>query len=306
MTMPRPLFHWFSWLSSRWILLLISFVLAVVTWAIVNSSQTVKESRRVRLQYVQLSPNLVFHRVPLSDLRIEVFGPLREIRALKPEDLFYVVDLSGVGPGIKRIEVDPELIKRPFDVEIFNIAPRSFNVQLEEKVSRSFPVRVSFVGRPADGQSMTRYTIKPERLEVRGPVSTLNRMKDLVVDIPLNNRRSSFVETLRPNIQDTDIDLSGSVVVQVEISSAEMTKQFDAVPVVVRGVSRKATATPTEARVLVSGAESDLLSLESRVQVVLSAQGLSRGRYRLRGEVDLPSGLKLLSIEPSTFLVELQ
>lgn len=287
--------------KSRYFLQVLALILAVATWFAVNSGKIVRESRQVKLQYVQIPKGLIFQRTPLRELKVELSGPLSRIRSMDPDSLVYVVDLSSSKEGSNRIEVDPEMLKLPLDVEVLNLSPRFFNLYLEELFTKSVPVRVNPLGQPKEGFQVKSLTVKPEELSVTGPRTVVSKLVEIPVDVSLFDKDASFFETLKPRLSFPDVEVLTSVTIEVEVASIKSTREFMAVPVVLKG--GKGVVSPPVARVVIESGTGDLDKLGA-LQIVVSVEGLKRGRYRLRGELPLSGTSKLVLMDPTQFLVE--
>lgn len=94
--------------------------------------------------------------------------------------------------------------------------------------------------------------------------------------------------------------------IEVGIEQLHVERVFHDVPVVAGDSSVKIQTLPATARVVLLGTEDRLNSLFKKLQVVIPVQGLSRGRYRLEGRVELPEDMRLVRVEPKSFIVEVQ
>jgi len=299
-----------EWFSSKTGLQILSVCLAFLAWLVVNSGQTIKETKTVEIQYVQLPKGLIFQRTPPREIKVEVAGPLSRIRALNKDNLFYVLDLSTMKPGANRVEIDVDMLKLPTEIDIFNITPRSFNIHIEEFFVRSLPVKLNIVGKPKEGYHVVSSKVSPELVSVTGPKSIISKLTEVPVEVTVSNRELSYFETVKPRLNFPDVEVLDSPMVELEISSIRTVKEFISVPVVAKSTKERVSISPPMAKVILEGAEKDLELIREKLQVTVAVEGLKRGRYRLRGDLvmnsSLNSSLKLVSLDPMFFLVEIR
>lgn len=296
--------QWQDYLPTRLPVLIVSFILAIGLWVFVNSGQEVEEKRTVRIQYSKIPPNLTFERTPLREVSIGLSGPLYRIRSLKENDLTYLVDLSQARAGTTRIELTLDALRLPLDLEATFPSPRVFYVYLEEVEVRALPVRPKFIGRLAEGLTLSSLRVEPEVVTVEGPRSLVSKLDSVPVEISLEGRQESFSVSVKPELDLGSLDVKEGVLVDVEIVAAKSVRDFVGVPVKVSNV-KAASVEPAVAKVVIEGSERALAQLNWQPEVRIEAKGLRRGRFLLRGVVDnVPEGLKVLEISPPQFLVE--
>ena len=292
------------WFSSNFGLQLFAVILAIGAWFVVNSGRVVEENDSIKIEYVQLPKGLAFQRTPLKEFKISLKGSAYRIRSLKPEDLVYMVDLSSAHPGANRVDVDLQSLRLPLDIEANYSSIRTFYVHLEEVYMKEVPVRPVFLGNLPEGYVVSRFKTTPEILPVVGPRSIVSKIEYINLEVPLMGRESSFSTEVKPRLNYPDTSTSDSVLVEVEIGALTSTREFTKVPVVVQDGGGEVRITPSVATVNVEGIPKIVGSLEGRLKVAVSVDGLKKGRYRIRGRVDLPPEVRILSLEPTYFLVE--
>jgi YbbR domain-containing protein len=293
-----------EWLKTKFLLQAVALVVALVAWLLVNSGQTVHQRRSVRLQYLNLPKDFVFQRTPLKEAKVDLTGSLYRLRAIPEEDFIYPIDLSNAKAGIVRVDLDLDNLRLPVDIEAAHINPRSFNVHLEEIYSQSVKIRPTFLGSPKEGFQLGTVKMKPEYISVSGPRSLVSKLNEVELEISLIGRELSFSETLKPRLSFINPENIEPVLVEVEITHQRSRQEFSSVSVVASSQNSKVKILPAKGKVVLEGADPELRAIEPTLQVRVPVEGLRRGRYRLRGQVALPQKVKLISIEPESFLVE--
>ncbi len=295
---------WHEWILSKLGLATVSLVLAATAWVFVNSGQTVQQKRPIKLQYVQRPSGLVFQQNPLKEAKAELSGSLYQLRAIRDDDLVYLVDLAGARPGPNRIEIRPEQVRLPVEIEMGHLEPRAFNVYLEEIFVRSLPVRLVPKGAPKPGFSLIEARPRPESVSVSGPKSVVSKLEYVEVPIELANRDKAFDFSVQPGLNLPDTEVLETVEVRVDVAPLKFNREISAVPVVVVGGMPGSMISPKTADLVIEGTQQESGEWSGNIEVTVSVHGLKKGRYRLRGKVELPPGLKLVSIQPQYFIVE--
>lgn len=288
-------------------LAIFSLLLAFGIWIVVNSGQAVQEKRSVKIQYTKMPATLTFERTPVKEVSLGLLGPLYRIRSLRDEDLTYTVDLSEARSGANRIELTLDALRLPLDLEASFPSPHLIYVYLEALETKTLPVKALIVGAPAEGFSVGEIHFNPAQVRAAGPRSQIAKFDSAPLEIPVEGKKATFSVTGKPRLNSSTVQIDESVYAEVEVSPVKVTKTFENVPVVVEGSesgAREVKIEPAIAAVEIEGGQKDLQSVNWAPQVVISVKDLKRGKYLLRGRVDLPPGLKAAEIRPQNFVVE--
>jgi YbbR domain-containing protein len=280
-----------------------SFLAAFSLWLYLVSGQNADERRIVKIQYTRIPQGLTFESTPLKEVALGISGPLYLIRNLREEDLTYLVDLSSAKSGANRIELSLDVLKLPLELEASFPSPRVFYVYLEEMISRQLPVRPQMVGNLAEGLTLGDLRVRPDRVTLSGPRSIVNKLESVDVEVSLEGQTQSFSTTARPRLAIPSVEVREVVTIDVDISTRRVTRDYSNVPVQVSG-SQRVTISPPLATVSIEGPEAEVNRLSWQPVVLIKSEGLSRGRYLLRGQVSAPEKMKVLEVQPSQFLVE--
>lgn len=300
MKKSHPLRDYFR---GRFILQFVSVLSAFALWIFVNSGQRVDEKRPVKIQYTRMPSNLTFERTPLKEVAIGLSGPFYRLRGLKDDDLTYLVDLSNARAGSNRVELTLDALKLPLDLEATFPNPRVFFVYLEELAVKELPLRPTFVGQLEGGLSVGKISLKPEIVTVTGPRSILSKLDSVPFEIALDGRTSSFSWNGKPKLSVPATEVRENVYAEIEISTVKLTKEFVNVPVIAKGRS-EVSIEPALATVIIEGPEREIQGSSWQPQVVVETKDLKKGRFLLRGKVEVSSSLKVIEIKPQNFLVE--
>ena len=296
-------FH--DWLWTKAPLQGFALLVAIVAWVFVNSGTSVQQRRSVRIQYLQTPEGLSFHKTPLKNFKVNLKGSFYDVRALSDDALFYLVDLRDVKAGIHKVNIDLANLRLPLDVEAANPNPRIFNIHLEELYAKDVGVKVTLVGSPQEGYSVVNVLTNPQFVTLSGPRSIVEKLDYAEINVSLEGRSISFSSQMKPSVMYGEIEAIDPVLVEIELEPIMTTKEFKNVPVLVEG-GWSADISPPETTLTLRGIQSDLENLKKRLKVEVPVAGLKRGRYRIRGKLELPYNVKLIMMHPDSFIVHLK
>jgi len=296
-----------NWAERKGRLQALAIILALLSWFLVHSSQTIKQRVNYPVSYV-LPINLLFKNEPPQELQVTLIGSFHRLRRIDPNANPYVVDLSDATVGKQSVEVDLSNLKLPYDIRASNASPRILQFELEEMVRKDVPVEVVPQGQPKEGYVISKIDPSPNPIQVVGPASAVDRLKKVSVPVDVAGKSQSFTSTVLLDLKTSELKTVESVLVSVELSRVNEEKKFSNVPVQAEGLETgfSAEIIPPVATVSLKGTEADIQSLEDSVNVYVPVKGLKKGRYRIRGKLDLKSDINVLSVEPDSFIVEIK
>ena len=135
---------------------------------------------------------------PIQSVKVRLRGPDRKLRALTPYAVDVVVDVGEFRPGaVVLVNVGPESVERPDEIEVVSIDPNSIPVRVDLEATRSLPVVPRIVGEPAGGAVAGEIQARPESAVVRGPQSLLASLDALTTSpVSLDGHAFSFEQTV--------------------------------------------------------------------------------------------------------------
>jgi YbbR domain-containing protein len=281
-----------------------SLFLAIVAWFLVHSGQRVREEHPIPIVYKNLPENLAFARKPPEFIEFGFVGVFHRIRAVDIDRLTYEVDLSEARAGVQSIETSTGQFFFPVDVELVNPRPRRFEVFLEPKMKKEVPVELKLVGEAPSGMILARLEAKPNPIPVEGPMSTLAKLEKFEVPIAIRSGELQWKEFKEVSMPDWTLGASQIVEVSVEFSNESSEVEFRDVSVVSGSPQVRLQVYPARATVILQGAETSLKRVGRDLKVEIPVEGLSPGRYRLEGRISEQKGIRLVRIEPKSFIVE--
>lgn len=172
----------------HWPILLLSFCLALGMWYTVSVRDRLEAQMDIRLDYRGVPDNLIVTDGLVSKMTVRLRGPETLLRAINPQRLNQVLDLSTIKKGKNVIPLTPDAWSpslRAF--EVVEISPPRLIVQADTLSERSLvvePVLKSNLNKSA--MSVANMHVFPASVVVRGPDSVVSGMKSVRLTIPLD------------------------------------------------------------------------------------------------------------------------
>ncbi|MDY7094915.1 MAG: CdaR family protein [Acidobacteriota bacterium] len=188
--------------NQRWILKLISVVLAFALWLAVSVERLGNISQRVVSASVTYNyPEHLVLLEPLSSVDIRVKGKESAVTTLNPLMVGLVMDVANADVGVMEVRVGAENVFLPEDLEVVSINPSIIPLQFDLIDTVQRPVLVELEGEPAAGAKLLEWRVDPEEVSITGPSTILEQYRSLETEpVDLDGHALSFQESvsLRP------------------------------------------------------------------------------------------------------------
>lgn len=144
----------------------VSVVLACVAWYLLAyQAGTVQQTFVVPVELRNVPENLEFDNPP-TDIRVTLSGRERAFALLAPSTLKVSLDVAGITEGIHRIPMEDEQVKRPGNLSVYGIEPRSLLLEAHVLVTAELPIEVGTSGRLPEGFVMNGIQVAPRSVPV--------------------------------------------------------------------------------------------------------------------------------------------
>jgi YbbR domain-containing protein len=225
--------------------LLWAFILGLAVWVAAVTAADPDEVRAypntISVEIVGQDPGLVITSEVPHDVRLTLRAPqsIWNQLATRPDSAKAILDLSGVGPGTHRLDLQIQVEARP--VRVVTLDPASVLVTLEPMVSRTLPLQSTLSGQPAIGYQAGDLALDPQQVVLTGPESVVGRVTRVRVQVNINGIRESIDQDFQIDALDQNsTPVSGlSIQPQVAHVSLPVLRQGGfrdmAVKVIVRG-----------------------------------------------------------------------
>lgn len=280
---------------------LFSLAFAVGLWIFVNyGERDTEKTLLVPVEFYNLPEQFIItgSRDDYIDLRLR--GPRSLLEGIKSKRIR--LDLNDVRPGLSSFRINADSLNLPRGVRVVRISPAQVNLDIARVIKRMVPVRFETVGALPRGYTLTTTELLPDKVEVSGPSSVVEKIRTIQTDSfdlttltqPVThtiNLRGPEDETVSYNVE--------KVLVKIGVQEIVTTREFRQVKIGIRNAEDGATLIPGYAQVKVRGPQR-LLDGEPApaIDAFVDALGQKTGMVTVPVAIVLPPGLELVSQEP--------
>jgi hypothetical protein len=132
----------------------LALVISMVLWGMAHGSSSVERGYDVPIAFDELADDLVITDQSVDEINVRVLGSRASLRNLSPSKLEYVINVSGVKPGVAVYEVDVSRLVMPRGARIVSRSPARINAKFERRGRKSVRIRPDLEGEPAEGFAM--------------------------------------------------------------------------------------------------------------------------------------------------------
>lgn len=175
---------------------LLSLVLAVLGWSYFRFANNPLIGARfdqqlsVPITAANLAPGYIA-RFP-DKAAVVTVEPKRGEPPIKPDEIRAVLDLSSRTAGVYNVPVQ---LVAP-SVAVQSLSPASMTLTIEKIDEKTFPVAMHYGGQA--NVVVSKFSVTPLSVTVRGPDDDLSQVATVRVDLPLNTSTPSVDEMIRP------------------------------------------------------------------------------------------------------------
>jgi len=289
----------------------LSVALAVMLWMIIAGEETIERGMRVPLELRQFPAGLELQgEAPLLvDVRLR--GGAGTLSRLGAGDIAAVLDLHGARPGHRLFQLTPDQVRTPFGVQVVQVTPQTVALAFESSASRVVPVVPAVEGDPAPGYIAQQLVVEPKSVEVVGPESAIERVKEAVTEpVSIEGAAQDVTDTGSVGLLDPALRLKSSrlATVTVHVVPGPQERTFRARPVHLKnlGANLHAQAMPNAVDIVLRGTRQGLgrVNVES-VTAFVDLASLGSGAYELPIHVDVSQEAGVARIDPASVHVRI-
>jgi YbbR domain-containing protein len=290
----------------------LSVAVALGLWFVVAGEQSVERSLRAPLELRNRPEKLELVENPPTSLDVRVRGTSAMLSQLNQGDVIAILDLSSARPGRRFFHLSRTQVRAPFGVEVVEVTPGTVSLKFETSQTKRVPVVPVVEGDAAEGYLAGKPTVSPESVEVTGPDSALERLKEATTEpVLLAGARGQVRETVAIGVPDASLRLNSAVqaVVTIPVAPLPVERTITRVPIHLRSVSKPLTAqaVPADVAVTVRGPKDVLQALKpDAVRAFVDLAGLGPGRYNLSVGIEPGRDYAIVKSEPSTVRVRVK
>lgn len=289
----------------------LSIGLAVMLWIIVAGEETIERGMRVPLELRQFPAGLELQgEAPLLvDVRLR--GASGALSRLNTGDIAAVLDLHGARPGRRLFQLTPDQVRVPFGVQVVQVTPQTVALAFENSATRLVPIVPSVEGDPAPGYVVGELLAEPRSVEVVGPESSIERIREAMTEpVSIEGATQDVTGTVSVGLSDPALRLKSprmaTVTVQVALGPEERTLRTQPVHLRNLGTHLNAESTPNTVNIVLRGSRQGLAKVNVEgVAAFVDLTSLGSGAYVLPVHVDTSSEAGIARIDPATVQIRI-
>src|SRR5215472_15673347 len=131
-----------EFLTHNWLTKLVSLALATMLWIAISGQANSEIGMSIPLEYRNIPSQMEVVGDATNAVEVRLRGSSTLIREISPNDVSAMLDLSGVRPGEKIVQLTYQNVRVPFGVEVVRVSPSQVRLSLEHTVSKTVPVAV--------------------------------------------------------------------------------------------------------------------------------------------------------------------
>lgn len=275
------------------------------------------------VDFSNIPDNMVLTDFHTDKIEIRIQAKPDIIKTIHDQETRYPVDLftdlafdpagdsDSIEPGEYLIPVEEKRIPMPRGVKLLSTNPSYLSVKLEKKISRSFKVIVPYVGEPANGYRVLDAATDPPRVELTGPFSLIQSIKELKTKpIDLTDINESFKKKIPLDLEIPSIISRPDhiVIVSVPVQEILMLKTIENIPIQIKNSTSQVSIEPPRITIQIKGPFETLGNREIMEQIhsFVDLKDLTPGVYARHAYIDIPVGLMMTQASPQVFTVKIE
>jgi hypothetical protein len=280
---------------------LVSLGLAMLLWFVIAGEKSSEMGLTVPLELQNFPRELELTGDPVNQVEVRLRASPGIIQRLSPSDVSALVDVADVVEGERILHLTPESIRVPFGVKVVKISPSTLTLNFDRTVLKTVPIHPRLLGRPAPGFEVAEILADPAEVRIVGPRTRVQDLEAAITEpVSVEGARGLVTVEVNLGLEDPMVRIQGSPRVQVTamISEIRERRQFDAVPVLVRG--GPGTVRPGSVRLTVEGPASLMKRLTpDALRAWVDPGGAPKAPLTVVGEV-VPGwpGVAVVAIDP--------
>jgi YbbR domain-containing protein len=205
------------WLTTNLRTFLLAFALALAIWVTAvtatDPDKTQVYPNPILIEFIGQDPALIITGTIPQQVEVTLRAPtsIWERLISDPTSVRAVVDLSGLGAGTHTVEIQLQVATRP--VRVISLSPKTFDLVLEQLVTRNLPIELEISGEAATGFQVGEIVTDPLEVVISGPESLVNQVAHVIAEMDISAARQT-IEAALPLLV---VDSNGVVLTGVSI-----------------------------------------------------------------------------------------
>lgn len=287
---------------------ILALVIACIIWYIVQGEEILEINRRLDVS-IELPQGMATREGSVISRDVTLRGPRVALSDFSSKPIQAVIRVPAGKKGSQRYRLDKDMIAHWDNRIKITIHDPFVNVFVDDRASRSVPIRVTLLGTPKSDVSIQDVKVEPPEVTVTGLKSDIQKLQEIpteVVDVSgLTESKSFPVPLSLMGLPEFGLSTQ-QVVVKINVFEGMISKTLTSVGIEVVGTDRLSSVQPQNVTVVIQGPSEELKQLSSKdVQAVIDAKGLPPGRYEREVLVKTLHGSAVSSAQPSKVWLEI-
>jgi YbbR domain-containing protein len=290
----------------------ISVAVALGLWFTVAGEETVERNLAVPLELRNRSEQLELVGALPTTVDVRVRGRAGLVSQLDAGAVRAMLDLTSARAGRRYFSLSRKQVRVPFGIDVVEVSPNSVTLRFEKSVKRRVPVVPVTEGEPAAGFAAGKATVEPATVDVSGPESAVERIKEVATEpVSVGGARETVRESVAIGMPDPTLRLEPGLtaLVIVPVAALPVERSLSQVPVHLRNLGKGLTAQAVPAAIAVTvRGPSDLVAAlrPDSISAFVDLAGLGPGRYNLSVGIEPGQGFAVVGAAPSTVGVRIR
>ncbi len=296
-------------LNTKWFLLSISFLSAVIIWIYVvyQINPTFETTiKNVPITYIRYSEEFENGKIVLSSsshesANIRIKGKRTLLSKVSRDDINCTVDMSSVtSSGTHRIPLNVSF--NVSGIELVSKDPYSLNAEVEDVVTKEIEISIDTIGVPAEGYIYDSVEHSLDKVRISGARGLVSKVKKVEVKVDISDKTESRSGRYKIILKDKDgneIDEKGItknisyIEVKYNITSLKEVRIEPQLSSSKNAQGNKVTATVTPETVKILGSKGSLVDIEEILTKPINVRNI-KDKTKLSIELEeLPKNVKI-------------
>lgn len=287
---------------------MLSLATAMLIWIYVVSTAEIELNKELAIQVDLPDGKAIRNEVPKSVI-YRIKGPGLFVRAfLEKQNTFKIPRQTFKKSMKKKILINLEKFQDqlPLGLELVDVAPRQFYLELEASMEKTVPVKAQFAAAVLGQFKVQKLELWPKEVQIRGPRSLVQKVDFIdtkeLEPLKIGLNKEVKVALINP---DQRLRLSPEVVnTSIDLINKMVRKKVDGFSILFQseGFIKYASQKKVELTLEGSSKEIEDLDLDS-IQVIALAPRGKRGELDIELITELPQGIKVIDISPKSIKV---
>lgn len=286
-----------------------SFLCAVILWFYVLSTAKIEAEISLAVDY-RLPVGMVLKNTPARTVTYKITGPRVFVRTVIQDQKKISLDFSQaslLGKTHYLVDLHSLGVSFPLGVDVLNIAPATIEVELAKEVKKTVPIELVTKESQNGTKHLLYSSLAPKTVNISGPKELISKIKKIpTMPVDLAKMQGVGIEEIQLEKIDPRLRMDfDKVKFRYDVGSSLVEYRFEKLPI--RFLSTR-IVTKSDRRwaqiVVLASQDYNRDELVEELKVMAFVRGEAQNnREVVPLQVELPKGVKLLSLKPQSIRV---